>query len=488
MNFTDFKQTCKDYLSAKEKASFLRDLKEKNNSIAETLLLFRKILHAHPEEEETFKTLYAHFIINTTGEIPGKDEEEPLPVREWVQFYAHSLGIKMTLKKEKLKSFFSWAKRTSITKMYLTRGEGVPADFPWPGDSDDLGTLEQLREAGREVNFYRYGGYFNIPFHAFDFQDAAGKHSLENAIWLSHFSELAYHHRSFVKSQLTDWGFDPDSFEWIEDKRFDTQGFMISDDKRLIVAFRGTESLQDGLVDLKFRKTDAEDFDGTVHRGFNEAFQNVKTQLSQSISKKVGNRTVYLTGHSLGAALSQLAAYVIHTIPEVSFGGVYLYGSPRVGDPDFSKAYNERISNPTFLHINHQDIVARIPPEWLGYKQVGIKPQRFFFNNDFELTPLSELEPAEDGKTSAEESSTRSTRGFLEIVEDKENYDPKAVISALAMKRDHLHKTSFSDMPVTRSKSEPIDRGPIDDHSINHYSYKFGKALLESYWKAEGSS
>ena len=49
---------------------------------------------------------------------------------------------------------------------------------------------------------------------------------------------------------------------------------------------------------------------------------------------------LFLTGHSLGGALAVLAGAVLQFETNRSVTGVYTYGQPRVGDPDFSAAFD----------------------------------------------------------------------------------------------------------------------------------------------------
>ena len=41
---------------------------------------------------------------------------------------------------------------------------------------------------------------------------------------------------------------------------------------------------------------------------------------------------------------------------------VYTYGQPRVGDPEFSAAYDDALKGVTFRYVNDLDIVPHVPP------------------------------------------------------------------------------------------------------------------------------
>lgn len=155
-----------------------------------------------------------------------------------------------------------------------------------------------------------------------------------------------------------------------------TQAFVASDEKLIVVAFRGTEKrLEDVLADAKFGLTGANSPYGQCHLGFLDALAEIWEQVCGSIKQLAGSpatppRELWFTGHSLGAALATLAAArcvkdgrTVH--------GVYTFGSPRVGDKTFQTAFHEALLNRTQRFANLQDGVARIPLWTMGYRHVG---------------------------------------------------------------------------------------------------------------------
>jgi hypothetical protein len=101
---------------------------------------------------------------------------------------------------------------------------------------------------------------------------------------------------------------------------------------------------------------------GKVHRGFKTALDEVWGDLFPHLAalQRRGCK-IWMTGHSLGAALATLAAD--------RFGeaqGVYTFGSPRVGNRQFMENYSIRC----YRFVNGDDIVSRVPPAGL-YVHVG---------------------------------------------------------------------------------------------------------------------
>tara|TARA_B110000503_G_scaffold142685_1_gene240346 strand:+ start:58 stop:795 length:738 start_codon:yes stop_codon:yes gene_type:complete len=150
-------------------------------------------------------------------------------------------------------------------------------------------------------------------------------------------------------------------------KLFDTKGtqcFALWDDTDLMYIFRGTEptKLADIAADLKFRKVDS-DCSGKVHRGFKGALDVVWDDILEHYNQHKKDRNLFFSGHSLGAALATLAAARLGD--ENTTG--YTYGSPRVGDINFSKAFKPQF----FRFKNNNDVVTRHPLEIVGFRHVG---------------------------------------------------------------------------------------------------------------------
>ena len=193
---------------------------------------------------------------------------------------------------------------------------------------------------------------------------------LVNAWWLIEAATLVYSENEFVteKFKLNAGLPEVKSFEVSS-----TQCFVASNTKFAIVAFRGSEArlregdpdprhiIADWLTDLDFLP-ETWDQGGEVHRGFKKALDEVWPELEDYISKlQKNNRKIWITGHSLGAALATLAADRYGNIQ-----GLYTYGSPRVGDEDFKEDFNVN----AYRFVNNSDIVTKVPPA-IMYCHVG---------------------------------------------------------------------------------------------------------------------
>jgi predicted lipase len=143
----------------------------------------------------------------------------------------------------------------------------------------------------------------------------------------------------------------------------------------VVIAFRGSDSLKDAVVDMKFYKKSIPHFkDRTMrlHSGFVNSYKTVhlRNEILKLITPDV--REIKLTGHSYGAALAALcAADLQYNFPNIDYE-VYLFGCPRIGNSCFSRVYNRNILK-TFRIENGNDVVTRLPPAFLGYRHIGIK-------------------------------------------------------------------------------------------------------------------
>lgn len=122
----------------------------------------------------------------------------------------------------------------------------------------------------------------------------------------------------------------------------------------IVVSFRGSDNLPNWIYDLDFFQIKYSDFDCSgpatmnatekickVHRGFLDVYHSVSVGLIkavQSLYATYPNASVLVTGHSLGAAVSILAAVDLVKVLEKSSGPslslqLYNFGEPRVGNP-----------------------------------------------------------------------------------------------------------------------------------------------------------
>ncbi len=204
-----------------------------------------------------------------------------------------------------------------------------------------------------------------------DFHPNKTSFDLVNAQALAKASQLAYKPEAEVVATLHDWGFPNAKF--FSSKEKGTQGFVAGNDELILIAFRGTEpkKLKDVMTDAKIKRVSAKG-GGHVHRGFKAALEAVSADMAAVVRQlRDHDQPVFVTGHSLGAALAGLAVAASKT-ERIPIAGVYTYGQPRIGNKLFAKKFKQNYGRRAFRVVNNNDTVTRVPPRFSGYKHVGV--------------------------------------------------------------------------------------------------------------------
>ena len=77
---------------------------------------------------------------------------------------------------------------------------------------------------------------------------------------------------------------------------------------------------------------------GHVHKGFKTSVDNIWPELVDKLKEYGKTRTVWCTGHSLGAAMATLLAYRLQRTEDCpNPQALYTYGSPKVGNNKYVK-------------------------------------------------------------------------------------------------------------------------------------------------------
>eukprot|EP00762_Andalucia_godoyi_P000934 ANDGO_03776.mRNA.1 Lipase len=141
----------------------------------------------------------------------------------------------------------------------------------------------------------------------------------------------------------------------------------------VVVVFRGTRSTKDWIDDLQ---VDQIDFRPNIspgmkiHKGFYDSYMSVDANI-QSIVQNIFDQfpqmkvNLICTGHSLGAALAEVACLQLMDYAFVaprlnSLPTVYNYGQPRVGNAAFA-SWADTQFNIYFRLTHYRDIVPHIP-------------------------------------------------------------------------------------------------------------------------------
>ena len=204
----------------------------------------------------------------------------------------------------------------------------------------------------------------------FQFAANASEFDLGNACQLAAAADLVYASGAIIERMAIDeWGMRSVSFHDVSG----TQAFVAANDELVLVSFRGTEpdQLTDWITDARVELV-AGPLGGRVHAGFYDALSHVWQQVTNRVHELTGDgrRRLWVTGHSLGAALATLAtARWLDTGRQVQ--GLATFGQPRTGDELFARNFNFAFKPYAYRIVNHNDLVTRVPPQAFGYSHTG---------------------------------------------------------------------------------------------------------------------
>lgn len=219
-----------------------------------------------------------------------------------------------------------------------------------------------------------------MPTQPFEnFQPATAYYHPDNAVALAEVARLAYSDAGSITTTALQWGFPRSRFL---DKR-DTQAYVMANGQTIVVAFRGTQpdKLLDWMSDCDTLFVNGPF--GRVHNGFNLALSQVWEELIATVTEfQDQGQSLWLTGHSLGAALATLASARWRE-QDKPVNGLYHFGSPRVGDRVFERSFDQDFAARNFRFVNNADLVTRVPLRVMGYSHAGTM---LYFTDKGELT------------------------------------------------------------------------------------------------------
>jgi triacylglycerol lipase len=416
-------------------------LQHRNRELAETLMLHQRRLREPVRSDMEVEGAFLHYVINTNA--PKLSDQESADLQRLARTYRQSLLLAAEPDAEAV---------------------GSCGPLPW--------TLSGLRCIGQRANRTRYGRDDVVPVHLIEFDASAEGYSTRNATWMSEMSALAYWGADLIGEQLRRWGYA--RIAEITDRATDTNGFMAVKDNVLVLSFRGTSGFKNFLTDGGIRRVRTDWAAGRVHHGFKSALDAVWPQITSNLGPPQAQpKDIWLTGHSLGAALAQLAALRL-TKAGYRVRSVFTFGTPRIGDMEFVADYDRRLGPLSFPHINARDVVTRVPPSALGFHATASAKIRQFTGPGHELKQLSD-EPSDGSGVSAD---------WRSVV--RRSIDKTTAFLPSALRPPALRSTRQA-APVTANLySATFERGPLDDHGSFEYLFKLVCASIEyELWPIE---
>jgi len=191
-----------------------------------------------------------------------------------------------------------------------------------------------------------------------------------NILFYSRLSMIAYKSNERIKEEIAKI---TNSYKLDIIEIDDLKALVIERRGIFYIAIRGTANLKNWInTNAKFSK---ESFiEGKVHKGFKSASIKLLDRLKLILDKE---SIINITGHSLGAALTNLIA---DNLVDQGYNvlDVYLFGCPKIGNSKYRKWSEQNLYNKINV-LNDIDVIYNAPPFFLGYSALDV--DIFFTSN-----------------------------------------------------------------------------------------------------------
>jgi len=159
------------------------------------------------------------------------------------------------------------------------------------------------------------------------------------------------------------------------------QAYLLKGTDSHVLSFRGTEVTEksDLLADLKAGKN-LEKCGGKVHVGFKGEINKVWPSIEKAL---ININSLYVTGHSLGAAMATIAASRM----QKKVTALITFGSPRVGN----EAFVNSVSVQHYRVQNNCDDVTKVPFRLMGFRHHGQHKYMNFYGEFRILTSWQQI-------------------------------------------------------------------------------------------------
>ncbi|KAB2839853.1 lipase family protein [bacterium] len=166
--------------------------------------------------------------------------------------------------------------------------------------------------------------------------------------------------------------------------------FVATKDQNIYVVFRGTKTIVEWLDDAQLGQVPYTFLSsgGLTEQGFTSVYATIHSEIVQTVNQlaQSGNFTaLYVTGHSLGAALAVLAAPELAKTTPFASPVMYSFAGPRVGNPKFGlNTYDPNVAT-SWRVVNTNDLVPKLPNQVTVVFEGGTYKTYFYQHVETEL-------------------------------------------------------------------------------------------------------
>ncbi|KAJ6478744.1 Alpha/Beta hydrolase protein [Mycena vitilis] len=177
--------------------------------------------------------------------------------------------------------------------------------------------------------------------------------------------------------------------------------------KQLVIAFSGTTTLTQAIYDVRALHHRHQSRRGQVHSGFWKLYKGIKSFALEGIRKGLADHDIgeiVITGHSMGATVSQLLLMDILRDENLIFIGptplkLVVFGAPRSGNVELVEYWKELVDHrrakygeasiSEYSVKTYNDGVPSMPPLAFGYRHFAQSPFYFIHGRLYQVPPPS---------------------------------------------------------------------------------------------------
>ncbi|MBY4677411.1 lipase family protein [Marinobacterium arenosum] len=207
--------------------------------------------------------------------------------------------------------------------------------------------------------------------------------------WYAQRASAAYQSEAQIRAQF------PDTVRVATVADEDVQYFLEQDpqQKLQVLSIRGTDNLENGLLDADFMPWNDKALGIYVHKGFAKSTAKLYADVRPYLKPDYVTR---VTGHSLGAAIAVLTMMQLHD-DGFQLDHAFNFGQPKVTNAKGGAAYGFL---PLTRVVDENDVVPLVPPvtlldsthgryEHLGEEVILLDGQRYVYLDQHDATRLS---------------------------------------------------------------------------------------------------